>query len=343
MGLISKAAELPVQPLVVRGLPARERRASGVASGLTPAAVRADSHETGRQLRSTDPDCRRRLAERLGLDPLPRHRSRAAGSPAIRQRRPHPRRDGTVEPARPGFARAHPAAVAGRQGVHAESGGDAASAPSRRSPTAGWTPPRARNSPIWPLRPPIRCRSRASPRCRRPAPRPGPIRGVARCDGSERRPAPRPRSGRSRRERRRGSTCVLRDDHPRPAPPATRGSGQRDELLRYASPVQRNGRGAREDVELGGKRIGAGDVAISVIGAANREPGVFEQSRRVGLRASGKSHHHLRYSGRYHSRLQRGPARYRPRRGPDRAAAAAQLRRRAHPRPGTDDRLAWLR
>ena len=46
-----------------------------------------------------------------------------------------------------------------------------------------------------------------------------------------------------------------------------------DELLRYASPVQRPGRCAREDVEPGGKRIGAGDVAISVIRAANREPG----------------------------------------------------------------------
>ena len=63
MGLISNAAALPVQPLVVRGLPARERRASGVASGLTTTAVRADPYQTGRQLRSTDPDCRRRLAD----------------------------------------------------------------------------------------------------------------------------------------------------------------------------------------------------------------------------------------------------------------------------------------
>ncbi len=67
MGLISKAVELPVQPLVVRALPAREGRASGVASGLTPAAVRADPYQTGRQPRSTDPDCRRRLADAWAL------------------------------------------------------------------------------------------------------------------------------------------------------------------------------------------------------------------------------------------------------------------------------------
>ena len=49
-----------------------------------------------------------------------------------------------------------------------------------------------------------------------------------------------------------------------------------DELLRYDSPVKLNGRSAREGVGLGGKRIRAGDVVISVIGAANRDPEVFE-------------------------------------------------------------------
>ena len=46
--------------VVARALPARERRESGVASDLTPAAVRADPYETGRQRRSTGPvHCRR--------------------------------------------------------------------------------------------------------------------------------------------------------------------------------------------------------------------------------------------------------------------------------------------
>ena len=49
-----------------------------------------------------------------------------------------------------------------------------------------------------------------------------------------------------------------------------------DELLRYDSPVQLDGRCAREDVELGGKLIRAGNVVISLIGAANRDPERFD-------------------------------------------------------------------
>ena len=89
MGLISKAAELPVQPLVVRGLPARERRASGVASGLTPAAVRADPYQTGHQPRSTDPIHRRRLADAWALtrcrdiEAVPRDHTRSGSAGRI--------------------------------------------------------------------------------------------------------------------------------------------------------------------------------------------------------------------------------------------------------------------
>ena len=48
-----------------------------------------------------------------------------------------------------------------------------------------------------------------------------------------------------------------------------------DELLRYDSPVQLDGRIARERVEIGGKRIAAGQRVICLLGAANRDPEVF--------------------------------------------------------------------
>ncbi|MDE0218205.1 MAG: cytochrome P450 [Spirochaetaceae bacterium] len=63
-----------------------------------------------------------------------------------------------------------------------------------------------------------------------------------------------------------------------------------DELLRYDSPGQLNGRCAREDVELGGKRIPAGDVVISVIGAANRDPEVFDDPDTLDIGRREESH-----------------------------------------------------
>ena len=63
-----------------------------------------------------------------------------------------------------------------------------------------------------------------------------------------------------------------------------------DELLRYDSPAQLNGRCAREDTELGGKRIRAGEVVISVIGAANRDPEVFDDPDTLDIGRTEKSH-----------------------------------------------------
>ena len=63
-----------------------------------------------------------------------------------------------------------------------------------------------------------------------------------------------------------------------------------DELLRYDSPGQLNGRRAREDVELGGKRIRAGDVVIAVIGAANRDPEVFDDPDALDIGRREQSH-----------------------------------------------------
>ncbi len=63
-----------------------------------------------------------------------------------------------------------------------------------------------------------------------------------------------------------------------------------DELLRYDSPVQLDGRAAREDVEVGGKQIRAGDVVISVLGAANRDPEAFDDPESLDVGRRGNSH-----------------------------------------------------
>ena len=63
-----------------------------------------------------------------------------------------------------------------------------------------------------------------------------------------------------------------------------------DELLRYDSPVQLNGRSALVDVELGGKQIRAGEVVISIIGAANRDPEIFADPDSLDIGRQEKSH-----------------------------------------------------
>jgi cytochrome P450 len=51
--------------------------------------------------------------------------------------------------------------------------------------------------------------------------------------------------------------------------------GAVEELLRFDGPVQRVRRVAREDTELGGRRIAKGDLVMAFLGAANRDPEVF--------------------------------------------------------------------
>ena len=63
-----------------------------------------------------------------------------------------------------------------------------------------------------------------------------------------------------------------------------------DEVLRYDSPVQLNGRAALVDVELGRKRIRAGEVVIALIGAANRDPEYFDDPERLDIGRQEKSH-----------------------------------------------------
>lgn len=56
-----------------------------------------------------------------------------------------------------------------------------------------------------------------------------------------------------------------------------------EELLRYDAPVQFTARIALEDVELGGEQIAAGEPVILMLGAANRDPDVFEDPGRLDL------------------------------------------------------------
>ena len=63
-----------------------------------------------------------------------------------------------------------------------------------------------------------------------------------------------------------------------------------DELLRYDSPVQLDGRVIREDVEMGGKRLRAGQKVIALLGAANRDPAAFENPDALDIGRKGKSH-----------------------------------------------------
>ena len=63
-----------------------------------------------------------------------------------------------------------------------------------------------------------------------------------------------------------------------------------DEMLRYDSPVQINGRYVREDVEIGGKRIRAGQRVLTMIGAANRDPEIFDDPETMDICRRQKGH-----------------------------------------------------
>jgi pimeloyl-[acyl-carrier protein] synthase len=57
-----------------------------------------------------------------------------------------------------------------------------------------------------------------------------------------------------------------------------------EELLRFEGPVQRVRRVAREDTELGGQTIAEGDLVMAFLGAANRDPEVFEDADALDVR-----------------------------------------------------------
>ena len=73
-------------------------------------------------------------------------------------------------------------------------------------------------------------------------------------------------------------------DHPELLDPAI------NELLRYDSPVQIDSRNAIDDVEIGGKRIAAGQRILAIVGAANRDPQVFANPDKLDIGRDEVSH-----------------------------------------------------
>ena len=63
-----------------------------------------------------------------------------------------------------------------------------------------------------------------------------------------------------------------------------------NELLRYDSPVQIDSRNAIDDVEIGGKRIAAGQRILAIVGAANRDPKVFPNPDELDIGRDEVSH-----------------------------------------------------
>ncbi len=72
-----------------------------------------------------------------------------------------------------------------------------------------------------------------------------------------------------------------------------------DELLRIESPVQVTGRVAHEDREVDGVRIARGESVLILLGAANRDPGVFADPARFDLDRP-NSREHVAFSAGIH-------------------------------------------
>lgn len=67
-----------------------------------------------------------------------------------------------------------------------------------------------------------------------------------------------------------------------------------EEMLRYDSPVQLTARIAKEDVVIGGKRVGVGQRVVLFLGAANRDPAQFAAPDRFDV--GRQENHHLSFS-----------------------------------------------
>lgn len=71
-----------------------------------------------------------------------------------------------------------------------------------------------------------------------------------------------------------------------------------EELLRYDSPVQFASRHALAEVDIGGRRVRAGETVVAVLGAANRDPAQFPDPDRLDL--SRKPNRHVAFGGGIH-------------------------------------------
>src|SRR5437762_676796 len=63
-----------------------------------------------------------------------------------------------------------------------------------------------------------------------------------------------------------------------------------EELLRYDGPVQRTARVPSEDVTLGGRTIGKGELVMPFIGAADRDPAQFPDPDRLDITRADNRH-----------------------------------------------------
>lgn len=63
-----------------------------------------------------------------------------------------------------------------------------------------------------------------------------------------------------------------------------------EEMLRYDSPVQLTTRLAKQDLEMGGTKIAAGQAMYLLIGAANRDPAVFAEPDRFDVGRADNKH-----------------------------------------------------
>ena len=64
-----------------------------------------------------------------------------------------------------------------------------------------------------------------------------------------------------------------------------------NELLRFVSPVQIDGRMLTEEVQLKGQVLRAGSYVQLLLGAANRDPQMFEQPNRVNWNRPNSARH----------------------------------------------------
>ncbi len=72
-----------------------------------------------------------------------------------------------------------------------------------------------------------------------------------------------------------------------------------EEILRFDSPVQMTARVARADTTVAGTRIGAGEMVVIYLAAANRDPAVFADPHRFDVRRPNAGRH-LAFSGGRH-------------------------------------------